>query len=340
MPRSKSFARFSTAAVACVLLPAIALAFPPKEPFDPRPVMAQALKGITADKFSFVVMGDSKCNPGFTGLLDRAEALKPSHVLLIGDMVPSAVPKNYDQFERQLSPFARKMALWPCVGNHDVGGLQAKQFPLYVKFWGIDSKHYTFDVRNCRFITLDAAMTQPTKDELTWFEEQLAQGKKAGKHLFVWQHVPSYTIGVKPKAEIPGRPTAFTRLCTKYGVVADFAGHDHSYYRTHRDGVTYIIQALGGAGIYEGKRIAEAIEGDSYVIGTGGGATKIRTPAGEKTGRYELMLTAIHVDGDKITGTTMTASGEVVEEFPLVPPPRPAPATQPATAPAGAAVHD
>ncbi|MCE5325875.1 MAG: metallophosphoesterase [Planctomycetaceae bacterium] len=320
----------SAAIGVALLVPALALAFPPAKPFDPRVVMAQRQKDVNVDDFTFVVMGDSKCNPGFSTLLQRAADLKPSHVLFIGDMVVSAVAPNYDLLEKQLAPFGRNIPLWPCVGNHDVGGLNARQFPLYVTFWGIDSKHYSFDVGNARFITLDAAVAQPTKGELTWLEGQLAEGQKAGKHLFLWQHMPCYTIGVKTKHEIPGCPTAFTKLCTKYGVVADFAGHDHSYYRTRRDGVTYIIQALGGAGIYEGKRLGESIEGDSYVIGTGGGSTKIHTAAGDKTAPYQFMLTAIRVQGKRVTGKTITSSGEVIEEFTLVPPQEKTPATQPA----------
>ena len=309
------------ALIAALVLPALAPAFPPEKPYDPRPLMAEVEKKVTTDTYTFVVMGDSKNGGGFPPLLKHAETLNLAFVLLTGDMVVSATPRPYDLLERQIGSFARKVPCWPCPGNHDIGGLQARQWPLYVKFWGIDTRHYSFDFRNARFICVDAPVSQPGAAELAWLEQKLAEGQKAGKLLFVWQHMPCYTVGSKPKAEVPNHPTAFTRLCTKYGVVADFSAHDHSYYRTFRNGVTYIVQALGGAGIYEGKRRGEAIEGDTYVVGSGRGSMLVHNAAGEKTVKLEYLMTVIQVEGKKVTGKTMTAAGEVVDEFTLAPPP-------------------
>jgi 3',5'-cyclic AMP phosphodiesterase CpdA len=306
---------------AAMVVSVAALAFPPARPYDPRPLLPAAEKKITGDKYTFIVMGDSKNGGAFPPLVKRAEAIDPALVLLTGDLVEKAMPKPYDLLEKQIGAFARKVPCWPCTGNHDIGGLPERQWPLYVKFWGIDSRHYSFDFKNARFISVHAPVAQPAAGELAWLETQLAEGKKAGKLLFVWQHMPCYTVGIKTRAEITGRATAFTRLLAKYGVVANFSGHDHSYYRTRRDAVTYIIQALGGAGIYSGDRVGEAVEGDVYVVSAGGGKMLVHNAAGEKNIPYMGLLTAIEVDGKKVTGRTMASDGQVIDEFTLSPPP-------------------
>ena len=318
-PRFRKTAGLTALLVAVIATP-LALAFPPAKPYDPRPLMPAVEKRMTGNKYSFIVMGDSKNGGAFPGVVKRAAALKPAFVLLTGDMTQMALPKYYDKLAREIGPLARKVPVWPCPGNHDVGGFYARQFKNYAEFWGIKTRHYTFDFKNARFICLWAHVAQPKRDELKWLETQLADGKKAGKLMFVYQHLPCYTVGRKPPAEIPGRPTAFTKLMTKYGVVANFSGHDHIYYRTRRDKVNYIIQALGGAGIYGGNRRAEAIKGDAYAVSAGGGNMLVHAADGtEKTVPVAYMLTRIDVDGKKVTGKTMTAAGDVIDEFTLSP---------------------
>jgi len=324
--RHKSRASMFLAVTAAAMVVSAALAFPPARPYDPRPLLPAAERKVTGDKYTFIVMGDTKNGGAFPPLVKRAEAIDPVLVLLTGDMVEKAMPKPYDLLEKQIGAFARKVPCWPCTGNHDIGGFPERQWPLYVKFWGIDSRHYFFDFKNARFITVHAPVAQPTAQELAWLEKQLAEGKKAGKLMFVWQHMPCYTVGIKTRAEIPGCETAFTRLFTKYGVVANFSGHDHTYYRTRRKDVTYIIQALGGAGIYSGNRVGEAIEGDVYVVSAGGGRMLVHNAAGEKTIPYQGLLTVIEVDGKKVTGRTMTSGGEVIDEFIMSPLPADMPA--------------
>jgi hypothetical protein len=295
----------------------VAGAFPPAKPYDPRPLMPDVEKKITTDKYTFVVMGDVKGGGGYVPLVKRVDILNPALVVLTGDMVSAGTPQLYNLLEKQMGESARKIPYWPCLGNHEMGG---QGFAPYAKFWGINTRHYSFDFKNARFICVDAPGRQPGGAELGWIEKQLAEGQKAGKLLFIWQHVPCYTVGSKTKGEVPGRPTAFTKLCTKYGVIADFAGHDHIYHRTLRDGVSYIIQGLAGAGIYGGSRRREAIEGDAYVVASGRGML-VHNASGEKTVKLAYLLTLIEVDGKKVTGKTMTGAGEVVDEFTLAPAP-------------------
>ncbi|MCE5325343.1 MAG: metallophosphoesterase [Planctomycetaceae bacterium] len=294
---------------ALVLLGGVAWAAfaPPAKPYDPRPVMAEVEKRVTADKYTFVVMGDVKGSPDFAQVVAQAQKVNPTFTLLTGDMVKFT--SHYSRLERQLGAFARSIPTWPCYGNHEAdkyGGGPG----IYKQFWGMDSAHYVFDFRNARFIAVEAP-GRSIPNDLPWLEERLAEGQKAGKLMFVWQHVPTYTVGKKSRMECPGKQTAFTALLTKYGAVANFAGHDHTYYRTKRDGVFYFVQALGGAKPYPLERAGEAVAGDVFY----GPGSKIKTASGEKAVEKPLMLTAIAVDGNKVTGKTYTADGDVVDEF-------------------------
>jgi len=302
----------------------VSLGFPPEKPYDPRPLMAELEKRTTTDHFTFAVFGDAECHPGFDGVIARAEALKPDFALVMGDMVTVGDnPAHYDKLEKQFGPFMRKYPCWPCYGNHE-----AKKHGMgnYRKFYGMESAYYTFDFRNCRFITLQMP-DGPDIDrgQAAWLEKQLAEGKQAGKLLFVRQHAPCYSIGARDRIHLRNRPNSITTLCVKYGVVANFAGHDHIYYRTNRDGVWYIVQACGGCWVYPLRREGEAVEGDVYFGGIpkpgsqyGSLSFKLHTPKGEKPYKQpKYMLTLIEVDGTKVTGKTVAADGEVFDEFTL-----------------------
>ena len=323
------------AAACCgLVLSTAAVAWPPKQAYDPRPLSIEVEKQLTEDKFSFVVFGDSKHARYFPKVIQLAASLQPTFALLTGDMVSTGHPNLYDHLEAQLGPFMRKIPTWPTVGNHELGRVEG--WRLYKDFYGIRSWDYTFDFRNARFIEIGAPGPFWHKErKMKWLEEQLAEGQKAGKLMFVWQHCPIYSVGQKRPREIPGKPNAFTKLCTKYGVVANFAGHEHIYYRTFRDNVTYITQALGGAKIYYLNRRNEAVTGDVYYGSRGKklGGTMLVKPSGEKVyGKPQYLVTYIQVDGKKVTGKTIAVGGEVMDEFTLLP----RPTTQPATQPAGA----
>ena len=51
----------------------------------------------------------------------------------------------------------------------------------------------------------------------------------------------------------------------KHGIKLVFQGHDHNYYHTVRDGITYIVTGGGGAPLYPDRNRAQAIEGDVFV---------------------------------------------------------------------------
>jgi hypothetical protein len=304
--------------LAAVCVSTAAFAFPPDKPYDPRPLSEKAEAETRGDSFTFLVFGDTKGYPGFDGVVARVKKTPHQFVLLTGDMVNrGGRAGDWDRLVTQFGEHRRTVPCWPCYGNHEASG---GGYGNYVKFFGLPAR-YVFDFKNARFICVQAE-SGPNIDggQAKWLEKQLGEGKDAGKLLFVWQHGPCYTVG--RKRNIPNRPTRLSGLCEKYRVVANFAGHDHIYYRTKRGSVWYMIQGAGGAGVYDLNREREARKGDVYfgcVPNTGWKKFKLHNAKGEKFFDKPMYLfTSITVKGKQVTGKTVAAeTGEVFDEFVL-----------------------
>ncbi len=155
----------------------------------------------------------------------------------------------------------RKYPTWPTVGNHEEAGGPNGQ-KRFSNFFGIEKDLYSFEYGNAKFIALGWPKTHEDPKRLAWLEAELKSGQ--GKHLFVFQHRPYYTVGTKARTDVDGESNEATKLFERYHVTAVFSGHDHIYYRTKRGGVNYVISAGAGASIYELKRAGDAIKGDVY----------------------------------------------------------------------------
>lgn len=317
--------------------------------FDPKPLQDKVNERLTTDKFRFVVLGDAKHAKTLPALLKYLdETIKPDFVLTTGDMVSSGGgkvgPGYYEMLSSEIGVDMRKRPWWPAIGNHELSGgaitgkdalvddseklrlNQASGAENFKKFYNLESEFYSFTCRNCTFIALP--FRYPTGKHIEWVEAELEKATEAKKHIIVFNHAPFFTIAAKAAKEIPNTETAVTALFQKYHVNAVFSGHDHSFYRTVRTGIPYFTSAGGGAPIYPGLRIKEALPEDAYYAGV---------PAtyenGGKDKRYVLhksdgsadsirdvsdqFMNVIDVDGDKITCITVTAKGEKWDEIQL-----------------------
>ena len=248
-----------------------------KGPYDPRPLMAKltAENKNKKDNMHFLVFGDSKHSPNLQTVLKRADALTPEFSLTTADLVNigggSQGIKDYIKLEKEAGWFFKKYPTWPSVGNHELSehknndahpGHDINGYDQFASFFGINEFKYSFAYGNATFIALDWPEIEKNSPEYQWLENTLKAAK--GTHIFIYKHRPYYTVGSKGHGDVAGKATAVTKLFSKYNVAAVFSGHDHTYYRTNRDGVYYIVSAGAGAKIYKLKRIDEAIEGDVY----------------------------------------------------------------------------
>ena len=80
---------------------------------------------------------------------------------------------------------------------------------------------------------------------------------------FVLFHEGPFSVG--PHGPTPEALRYLHPLFARYKPRAVFCGHDHLYYRTTRDGVTYFVTGGGGAPLYTPDRAAQvAVAGDVY----------------------------------------------------------------------------
>ena len=272
-------------------------------PFDPRPLMkklpgARSRRPVTS--MHFLVFGDAKHSRHFTTVLKHAASLRPDFSITTADLVQKGAGKSgvgyYKRLEEQAGWFLRKFPTWPTVGNHEESG-GGNGVENFSGFFGLEGDLYSFEYGNAKFIALGWPKTHKEDRRLKWLEKELASGK--GKHIFVYQHRPYYTVGHKSHSDVEGEPNAATRLFEKYGVRAVFSGHDHIYHRTLRNGVYYIISAGAGASIYDLKREDEALPGDVYygrlVKAKSGMKYKVHTADGRDTNLKEAFYFVVSI---------------------------------------------
>ena len=342
-------------------------------PFDPRPLMEKVEEQIQTDKYRFAVVGDVKHASTFPPLVKfMDEELKPDFVFSTGDMVRGGGGKdgagNWAKFAKDSGAAMRERPWWPVLGNHELAGSPAHisrheddpdeddpppeldGLGNFERFYGLEREYYTVNFRNSVFLVLPYPM--PKGESKKWLKEELKKASAAGKHIFILNHCPFYTVGGKSKREIPNKETDITELFREYHVRAVLSGHDHIYYRTVRNGVPYVIAAGGGATLYQGLRLSEALCDDVYYCAIplakkpkdakGQGADKTTPARATKdqgtnkappakgkyifhngaagwpdrvTEKQDQFVVIVDVDGPKVTMACVTAKGEKLDEM-------------------------
>lgn len=190
----------------------------------------------------------------------------PEFILQTGDLVHNGgVESQWKTYDAITADARQKTPFYVVRGNHDFGGKGFEE-RMTAPFTSGNKFYYSFDQGNCHFIGLAI-------DEKTPYDENSAQYKWLIKdldatlttkpnHIFVFFHVAPFSIG-SHGSDLDVRKVLHP-VFVKYGVRAVFNGHDHLYYRTRRDGVTYIVSGGGGAPLYSADPGKGAISGDKY----------------------------------------------------------------------------
>lgn len=214
--------------------------------------------------FRFIVYGDTRDGHEIhRKLVKLILANKPDIILQTGDLVhngsEAGLWKIYDGITGEMRHL---IPVYPARGNHDLGGPGYEE-RITRPFTSGNKLYYSFDKRDCHFVSVDCfSPFQPGSSQYTWLEKDLAAARKKAQPVFVFFHEPPYSIGSHgSNLEIR---SALCPLFVKYGVRAVFNGHDHIYYRTVRDGITYVVSGGGGAPLYPCDPNKGAIPGDSW----------------------------------------------------------------------------
>ncbi len=298
--------------------------------YNPAPLMSAAAQRCTDDRYTFAVFGDSYGDRPLVDLLKMVDARSPHFVVELGDMVsrgagPKA-PEEWKQLSDNAGWFMRKYATWPVIGNHEVDEDYDEGLANFLRFYGVSDQNYAFTFRNSKFIVLgmDREWRQVPPDQLAFLRRELADRDKYD-HVFVFRHVPFYTIGNKDKDEVPNAETELVKAMEQGRVTAVFSGHDHYYYHTKRHGIHFFISGVAGGGVYPLRRLAEQAPGDSYMgvspdeqqimLHVPGRVDRFLPYRGGESENKMLFSLFIHVDGERVTADVVCKSGEVWDSF-------------------------
>jgi predicted phosphodiesterase len=197
----------------------------------------------------FIVWGDSRTYyERLARVAELASRDLPDFTVHTGDLVDTGtVEEDWDRFFEAAKPLLRTGALWPAMGNHEIGA--KLYFDLFVL--PPPRSYYTFTAGPAQFFILDANWTE-RKDpkQRAWFAEELR--KSRARFRFVVCH--------QPLVSCPDDDFIFDKESSMYAlygkqieeakVAAVFQGHNHNYQRAERKGVVYITTGGAGAPLY------------------------------------------------------------------------------------------
>jgi 3',5'-cyclic AMP phosphodiesterase CpdA len=288
-------------------------------PYSPFPVLEQTAKKIPKDgPVKFIVMGDSRHGKAFLKILELAKSLKPDLIIHTGDMVNrgSGDISDWFELEKEISSFSRTIPFLPALGNHELMIAPASTGKQrFLKFFALENPYYTFDFANCRFIVLGWEF-EKDKAQMLWLQKIIRE--RGDKHLFIVTHLPFYTVGEKSAQEVPNTPTKTTAMFKSFGAEVVFSGHEHMYYRTRREGVTYVISGAAGAEPYATERKSDAVDGDCWLAvspDTGKYVRKDPVTGRETPADTPFCFVEVTVQGDNITCRTIDVNGKEVDTF-------------------------
>lgn len=302
----------SLAALALLLLPFAAHA----EPKARHAALKQAAAG---EKFTFVAYGDTRTNPvEHAVIIQEILRLHPEFVLQSGDLVADGKnPAQWQQFDQITQPLRdAHIAYYPARGNHDVGAFYPQVVTEPFDSGDKTNKlYYAFTRHRNRFIVVDSMEDyDPSSRQYVWLAAELAKAQKTAVNTFVMFHEGPFSVG-------PHGPTLEAQqylhpLFVRYKPRAVFCGHDHLYYRTVRDSVTYLVTGGGGAPPYRPENRQIAIPGDVYIHDA--------NSLGHSYTENEYKALIYHVikceaDGPRVTMTVVRPDGSVMDHFTLGP---------------------
>ena len=219
-------------------------------------------------------------------------------------------------WKRLLEPLrAAHIAYYPARGNHDLSTLYPRYVPgTFDTGDKVGKLYYAFTRHRNRFIIVDSLQPyDPSSPQYVWLDRKLASSPKTAASTFVLFHEGPSLVGLHGPA--PEAQRYLHPLFVKYHPRAVFCGHDHLYYRTSRDGVTYIITG-GGAPPYRPENAQIAIPGDVFQKD----ADSLGRPLSDA--QYcALIYHALRceVDGPRVTATVIRLDGSVIDKFTLGP---------------------
>jgi len=208
-------------------------------------------------KHAIIAYGDSRDGHRRHRKLVKAmlEA-EPDVVIHTGDFVTHSDDKEeWATALEIMKPLMDHSLFLPARGNHEKS---AAQFVDYFKIRGGHS-WYSIDHDSVHYIVIDSEKDQwKDSTQYKWIEHDLQSQPENTLLTIAIMHIPLYTSGKwEPSGNLRRK---IEPLFLQYGVDLVIQGHNHSYERIEKDGITYIITGGGGAQLYDQGNRKQQVE--------------------------------------------------------------------------------
>jgi len=236
-------------------------------------------------------------------------AWNPDFVVTTGDnnypdgraeTIDANVGQYYHQFiapyRGAFGPGAAENRFWPVLGNHDWVVGYPEPYLAYFSLPG-NGRYYSVSRGPLQLFALDSMPGEPDgvdsdSPQAAWL--QAALGASTARWKVVVLHHSPYSSGYHGSATWMRWPFA------AWGAQLVLGGHDHTYERIAREGITYIVNGLGGGARY--ARGFNAVEGSQVFFNADHGAL------------------LVEADGQQLQARFVSRGEQVVDEFSLAEP--------------------
>jgi hypothetical protein len=198
---------------------------------------------------TFAVIGDyGTSGPGTQAVAALVNERDPDLLLTVGDnnypdgaaqTIAGNITDHYDRF-------IAGDRFFPTLGNHDMNTDNGRPYIDYFELPG-NERYYEFVRGDVHFFALNSDWREPdgigsASPQAEWLHNALASSTAAWQ--VVYFHAPPY-VSMEAK-QVPALRWPFAQ----WGADLILSGHAHLYERLQVDGVPYLVNGLGGAGIY------------------------------------------------------------------------------------------
>jgi len=212
--------------------------------------------------------GDSRPNHDIhRDIVKGVMSFRPALVLQTGDLVYDGnVKAQWETFDQITGEMRRQIPYYPARGNHDAGTRGYYEQRVIQPVLSGNKLYYSFEKGYVHFVAIDTEQAvEPGSAQGRWLATDLLKAQQKGMFIVPFFHKAMFSVG--PHAEesdVLALKAILHPLFQKYGVRLVFEGHDHLYYRTVRDGITYVVTGGGGAPLYDKKHPELEIPGDVF----------------------------------------------------------------------------
>jgi acid phosphatase type 7 len=222
----------------------------------------------TEPLFRFAAYGDTRDGHDVhRKIVEDVLSFHPALVLQTGDLVHhGSAAEEWQTFDEITGAMRRQVPYYPARGNHDVSPEGYYEQRVTQPVLSGNKLYYSFEKGGLHFVAIDTQQPLgPESEQGRWLAADLAQAQTAGRFIVPFFHKAIFSIG--PHAAEPDvlalKPILHP-LFQRHGVRLAFEGHDHVYYRTVRDGITYVVTGGGGAPLYDGQHPELGLPDDRF----------------------------------------------------------------------------